>query len=175
MTQLSASSPSGVDPSRLVVGVADLAITKDANAEIITHALGSCIGITVFDPNTHVGGMLHFMLPSSRNNEARAEEAPYMFADTGIPTLFRMAYDLGAKKEDLIVCAAGGAEVIADAGHFKVGSRNRTMMRKLFWKNNVLLAADETGGTDCRTMILNLADGRVDLRSKGQRRTLWPV
>ncbi len=159
----------------LVVGVADMAVFREPGAKIVTHALGSCIGVTVFDPTTNVGGMLHFMLPDSKINANKANGNPAMFADTGVPTLFRSAYELGATKENLIVCAAGGAEVLADGGHFKIGSRNRTVLRKIFWKNNILLSADDTGGNSSRTLTLSLADGTVTVKAKGKEEVLWSI
>ncbi|HYD00032.1 MAG TPA: chemotaxis protein CheD [Phycisphaerales bacterium] len=164
-----------VTPGRITVGIADAALTADPEATLITYALGSCIGVTIFDPVARVGGMLHFMLPQSTLNPTKAVKAPCMFADSGVPLLFTRAYELGAKKERLIVCAAGGAEILADEGHFKIGSRNRTMLRKLFWKNSVLLAAEDTGGTHSRTMTLRMSDGGVTVKNKNEERTLWPA
>jgi chemotaxis protein CheD len=162
-------------PGRVVVGIADLAMTADPRAMLVTYALGSCIGVTVFDPVARVGGMLHFMLPQSSLSPAKALKSPCMFADAGVPLLFKKAYELGAKKERMVVCAAGGAEILADEGHFKIGSRNRTMLRKLFWKNSVLLASEDTGGTHSRTMTLRLEDGLVTVKHKNEERALWPA
>lgn len=164
-----------IDHGRAVVGIADIVMTSDPGALIVTYALGSCIGVTIFDPVARVGGMLHFMLPQGSLSPEKAKKSPGMFADTGVPLLFTRAYDLGAKKERLLVCAAGGAEILADEGHFKIGSRNRTMLRKLFWKNNVLLAAEDTGGCVSRTLTLRMADGAVIVKSKAEERTIWPV
>ncbi|MCA9272156.1 MAG: chemotaxis protein CheD [Phycisphaerales bacterium] len=175
MTSMTGQVSSGTSPKAHVVGVADYAVLRGPTNEIITHALGSCIGVTIFDPTTHVGGMLHFMLPDSKINNDKASDSPAMFADTGIPLLFKHAYELGAKKENLIVCAAGGAEVLSDGGHFKIGSRNRTVLRKIFWKNNVLLSADDTGGNNSRTLHLSLADGTVTVRNRGKGEVLWPI
>lgn len=166
---------SATSPKQLVVGVADYKVTKDPEAVLVTHALGSCIGVTVYDPQAKVGGMLHFMLSSSKNAKAKAELKPAMFADTGVPMLFKDAYKLGAKKENLVVTAAGGAEILGDCECFKIGARNRTILRKLFWKNEILIAAEDTGGTKSRTMQLNLSDGFVELRSQGERYPLWPT
>ena len=160
---------------KIVVGVADIALCDDPAASLVTYALGSCLGVSIYDPVARVGGLLHFMLPESKVNPEKAVQSPAMFADTGVPLLFKGAYELGAKKGRLIVIAVGGAEVLADDGHFKVGSRNRTMLRKLFWKNNILLSADDTGGSISRTMILKMSDGEVIVRSKGKERTLWPT
>ena len=160
---------------KIVVGVADIAVTGDPCTTLVTYALGSCIGVCIYDPVAHVGGLLHVMLPESKVNAEKAVQSPAMFADTGVPLLLNGAYELGAKKHRLIVIAAGGAEVLADDGHFKIGSRNRTILRKLFWKNNILLSADDTGGSISRTMILKMSDGEVTVRSKGKERTLWPT
>ena len=163
----------GGEAPRITVGVADLQITRNPDATLVTHALGSCIGVTVYDPVARVGGMLHFMLPSGRTNPEKAQKNPAMFGDTGVPLLFRACYELGAVKERLVVCAAGGAEVMNDNGQFKIGSRNRTVLRQLFWKNNILLAADETGGNISRTMLLSMADGSVKIRHRGEEKPLW--
>ncbi len=159
---------------RYVIGVADLAVSDNPDALLITHALGSCIGVTVYDPVAKVSGLLHFMLPNSKTNAEKAKLNPAMFGDTGIPLLFRSVYELGAQKDRMIVCAAGGAEVIDDNGHFKVGSRNRTLLRKIFWKNDVLLTADDTGGNISRTLSLSTRDGKITVRNKGKERVIWP-
>ncbi len=166
---------SSTDAAKTVIGVADMAISSDPNATLITYALGSCIGVTVYDPQVHVGGMLHFMLPSAKLSQEKAENNPAMFGDTGIPLLFKKCYELGAQKERMIVCAAGGAEVMSDNGQFKIGSRNRTLIRKIFWKNNILISADDTGSTISRTMALSMADGSVTIRNKATERMIWPL
>ena len=175
MASLLNNASSATNTDRITVGVADLQVSNVAAASIITHALGSCIGVTVYDPVARVGGMLHFMLPSGRGNAEKAKANPAMFGDTGVPLLFRSCYELGASKERLIVCAAGGAEIMNDSGQFKIGSRNRTILRQLFWKNNILLAADETGGSISRTLQIDLADGRVAFKHKGQEKVFWSV
>ncbi|MCE2882839.1 MAG: chemotaxis protein CheD [Planctomycetaceae bacterium] len=162
------------DADRVVVGVADLAVSRDATKSIITYALGSCIGVTVYDPVAKVGGMLHFMLPESSVSKEKAAANPAMFGDLGIPLLFEKVIAAGAKRERLVVCAAGGAEVLADDGHFRIGNRNRTILRKIFWKLNLLLAADDTGGQHSRTLTLRLADGSISIRAQGKETPLWP-
>lgn len=174
MTSIAHTKKAGPD-GKIVVGVADFAVTSGTEGSLITYALGSCIGVTIYDPVANVGGLLHFMLPSSKTNPEKAAANPAMFGDTGIPAMFKAAYDLGAEKSRLIVCAAGGAEIMENENHFKVGTRNRTLLRKIFWKNNILLSADETGGTTSRTIDLQLADGRIAVRSKGEERVLWPL
>lgn len=171
---LRTETPRAGEGDKVVVGVADLQVSRDPSKSIITYALGSCIGVTVYDPVAKVGGMLHFMLPESSVSKEKAAANPAMFGDLGIPLLFEKVIAAGAKRERLVVCAAGGAEVLADDGHFRIGNRNRTILRKIFWKLNLLLAADDTGGQHSRTLTLRLADGSISIRAQGKETPLWP-
>ncbi len=158
---------------RIVVGVADMAITSDPSKHMVTYALGSCIAVMLYDPVAKIGGMLHFMLPEAKTCPQKAAVNPAMFADTGISLLFNNAYKLGADRGRLIVCAAGGAEILAEDRHFCLGARNRTMLRKILWQHNLLLTADDTGGTLSRTVTLSLNDGLMTTRSQGKESVLW--
>jgi chemotaxis protein CheD len=141
---------------------------------LITYALGSCVGVTVYDEVAGVGGLLHLMLPQSALSPERATEHPYMFADTGLPLLFHEAYRRGAKKERLIVTAAGGASVaLGGSNEQGVGQRNIAMLRKLLWKNGVLLRRHELGGNDPRTLALDVTTGDVVLSTGGETQLLY--
>ena len=64
------------NPGRLIVAVADMKVGTGPEGTITTHGLGSCIGLTVYDPVNHVGGMLHYMLAQARDkDEAAAKPA----------------------------------------------------------------------------------------------------
>jgi chemotaxis protein CheD len=158
----------------LTVGVADLKISKERGDTIVTHALGSCLGITIYDPVAAVGGMLHAMLPDSSIDPKKGLECPFMFVDTGLPRLFKDCYKLGADKTRLIVKVAGGATSKANLedDYFQIGKRNFVQLRKMLWKNNVLLKSYDVGGTDSRTMSLELGTGDVLLKVNGAVRKL---
>ena len=81
-----------------IVGVADMKVSNRTDDTIVTYSLGSCIGLAIYDPQTAVGGMLHYMLPNSAIDVVKAKSNPFMFADTGIPALFKKIYELGAEK-----------------------------------------------------------------------------
>jgi chemotaxis protein CheD len=150
----------------LAVDIADFAVTDDPRVTIVTHSLGSCIGVTIWDPQVRVGGMIHYMLPESSLSPDKAKANPAMFADTGIPELFRAAYELGAAKNRLIIKVAGGSQLLDDNGTFNIGKRNYTMLRKLFWKNGVLIDAEDVGGSKSRTLRLAVHDGCVTLKTR---------
>jgi chemotaxis protein CheD len=73
-------------------------VARASGDEIVTYALGSCLGITVYDPVARVAGMLHVMLPLSTIAPDKAVVNPYMFVDTGVPKLFFETYKAGAAK-----------------------------------------------------------------------------
>ncbi len=152
----------------LIVGISDCVVSGDPEAALVTYALGSCIAVIVHDRLARVGGLLHFMLPESGIDPAKARECPSMFADTGIPLLFREAYERGAEKRRMTVSLAGGAQVMDDSGVFNIGKRNYLATRKILWKAGVLVHAEAIGGTQFRTVRLDVGTGAVWLRSAGE-------
>jgi len=157
-----------------VVGVADFIVSREAGEHLVTYALGSCLGVAVHDAVAGVGGLLHVMLPQSSIDPERATNQPGAFVDTGVPTLFRECYKLGAKKERMAVFVAGGASSGPDdQDHFQIGKRNLVALRRLLWKNGVLVRAEDVGGVQTsRTMRLDVGTGEVTLRHNGGMRRL---
>jgi chemotaxis protein CheD len=153
----------------IVVDIADMKIAtgNDNGDEITTYALGSCIGVAIYDPVTRIGGMLHYMLPEASLNIEKARENPYMFADTGIPMLFRNAYQQGAVRSRLLIKLAGGANVMDSSNFFNIGKRNYLAARKLLFKNNLLITSEMVGGVSGKTMKMRLSDGRVEIKLPG--------
>ena len=150
-----------------VVGVADMVTSNDSSAEIVTYSLGSCLGITVYDPVKKVGGLLHIMLPESRIDAAKAASTPYMFVDTGVPRLFHAVYNLGADRSRLIVKVAGGAQLLDQQGIFNIGTRNFTALVMLLGQNGIRLHAADTGGLCSRTVRLDLTNGNYSIKTPG--------
>jgi chemotaxis protein CheD len=155
--------------SPLIVGVGDCLVSSDPESVLVTYALGSCIAVMIHDPVARVGGLLHFMLPESGMDRAKAQRNPFMFADSGIPLLFRSAYELGAEKRRLVVTAAGGARMLDQQEVFNIGKRNYLAMRKIFWKAGVMIHGEAVGGLASRTVRLEIASGRVLLRGAEQQ------
>ncbi|RKY55352.1 MAG: chemotaxis protein CheD [Candidatus Neomarinimicrobiota bacterium] len=156
-----------------IVGVADMKISDQPEDELVTHALGSCLGIAAYDPVAVVAGLLHVMLPLSTINPEKAKQNPCMFVDTGVPHFFRQLYKAGAIKKRIVVKVAGGANVQNNGNdRFAIGKRNYIVLKKLFWRNGVLIEAEDVGGSVARTMHLQVATGKVLIASNGQTREL---
>ncbi len=145
-----------------IVGIAEMKLSSEAGDLIITHALGSCLGIAIHDEVAGVGGVLHVMMPVSSINPEKAEKNPFMFVDTGVPAFFREVYAAGADKARLVVKVAGGANVQdSSSDRFAIGKRNIVTLKKLFWKNGILIDAQDVGGSKARTMYLEIGSGRT--------------
>jgi chemotaxis protein CheD len=144
---------------KLVVGIGDFAVSSNPLDVIITHALGSCIAVCIWDPSTRATGLLHFLLPESKVNKERAGTQPATFADTGIPLLFQTAYALGLDKKRCRVRLVGGAETRGgERDSFNIGKRNLQAAR-----NGVMVHSEATGGTAPRTVTIAIDDGRLQV------------
>ena len=138
-------------------------VSGNPNETIITYALGSCLGIAIYDPVIRVGGLLHVMLPISKADPEKAKLKPEMYVDTGFSKLLTTFYDFGAVKSNMKIYVAGGASMKQNGSddYFKIGSRNFTVLRKLLWKNGFIIDYQDVGGNMARTMSMRISDGVV--------------
>ena len=150
------------------VGMADLNICKAPDV-ITTLGLGSCIGLTLYDPVTKIGGMVHYMLPDStqvRNNQNIAK-----FADTGIDALLKKVIAAGASKPRLVAKIAGGAKMfetsgVSAIGH--IGARNAEAAKKILKEKGIRLIAEDTGLNYGRTVELHCETGDFYIKAVGK-------
>lgn len=153
---------------RLVVGIADLAVSNNPAVTLTTYSLGSCLGVAIYDPVVRAGGLVHIMLPDSNIDPVKAAQQPGMFVDTGVAAVFRAAYQLGADKMRMRIAVAGGSQIMDSSGYFNIGKRNQEALASLFEKHGLTVAAEQTGGLVNRTMYLHLGTGEVRLKVSGQ-------
>jgi chemotaxis protein CheD len=152
-----------------IVGVADMKVSKRPGESIVTYSLGSCIGLVLYDPVVRVGGMLHYMLPESSIDKEKAAARPYMFADSGIPRLFKATYKLGAVKQRMKIYVAGGAEILDQKGFFNIGKRNYMALKKMFFKNHVMINKQDVGGNVNRTVRIEISTGDIYVKTSGSK------
>ncbi|MBO6179676.1 MAG: chemotaxis protein CheD [Selenomonadaceae bacterium] len=158
-------------PELIRVGMADYKVGKSP-ATLISYGLGSCIGVSLYDPQLKVGGLLHIMLPDS--TQARASDNPAKFADTGLPLMLADVLKLGAVKTRLVAKLAGGAQMFAFQNAtdvMRVGSRNAEAVKKILQANGIKIIAEDTGGTYGRTVSIDLTNGSYKVKTidKGEK------
>jgi chemotaxis protein CheD len=156
----------------LIVDIADMKASDNPEAALITYSLGSCLGVSIYDPEVRVGGLAHFMLPLSTLDSEKAKTRPFMYVDIGMVLFLEQMFRMGARKERCIVKVAGGSQLLDTNDIFRIGQRNHTVLRKILWKNGMLLKGEDVGGALSRTMRLELSDGRVTIKAHGETREL---
>ncbi|MBD3275077.1 MAG: chemotaxis protein CheD [Candidatus Marinimicrobia bacterium] len=146
----------------VVIDIADMKVSNNPEDILVTYALGSCIGVALYDPVVKVGGLVHVMLPESNlENGTGGVKNPYKYIDTGVPRLYKKMYEMGAQKKRIENAVIGGSQIMDDSGFFNIGKRNYAALRKLFWKNNVLINRQHVGGRINRTVKMEVATGRI--------------
>jgi chemotaxis protein CheD len=149
---------------RVVIGVGDLAVSNSTQDVLSTYALGSCIGVIAYDPAQKTGGILHYMLPDSTISPEKANKQPAMFADTGLPLLFRSLAGLKAERGRVRLLLAGGASVIAGSDPFKIGERNTAKATEFLRAHGLNVSHADTGGSVNRTVHLEINTGVVTIK-----------
>lgn len=150
------------------VGMADLKVAK-APDTLTTLGLGSCIGLTLYDPVMKIGGMVHYMLPDStkiKNNSNIAK-----FGDTGIRELLRQMLASGASQRRLVAKIAGGAQMFAISGNSAVGNvgeRNAEEAVLMLRELGIPLIARDTGLNYGRTVELDCETGQFLIKAVGK-------
>ncbi len=150
------------------VGMADLNVCK-APGGLTTLGLGSCVGVTLYDPQTKVGGMVHVMLPDS--SRFKQTENPAKYADTGIDLLIIKMKELGADKKRLVAKIAGGAQMFAfksDNEMLRIGDRNVEATKQVLKKHKIQIVAEDTGLNYGRTIEFYTSTGDLVIKSVGK-------
>ncbi len=152
---------------QISVGIADMKIARQEGI-LITYALGSCIGISFYDPMIKLGALLHIMLPE---NNVSGNVNILKFADTGIRETLRKLYAFGGQKQRMVCKIAGGAkmfEMSGAGGLGNIGERNAQMVKKVLMSEGLRLCGEDTGANYARTMLIDVATGQVKVRTMGK-------
>ena len=144
-------------------------ISGDSPDLLITYALGSCLGITVYDLRLKRAGLLHVMMPDSSIDHNKAAGNPFLYVDSGMRAMMEDFYRHGSRKNDLIIKVAGGSssKVNEEEDFFQIGRRNFVSLRKYMWDEGLMLKAHDVGGYGSRTVTMEVETGKMLIKSKG--------
>lgn len=154
-------------PENIKVGMADSKVSRNP-AVLVTIGLGSCVGIALYDPKVHVGGLAHIMLPSSRHSEKKGFN-PAKYADTAIELTIKKMIELNASKKRITAKIVGGAHMfscIKEGSEFlKIGDNNVDAVKEILSQEGIKLLAEDTGKNYGRTVELHTDDGKVVIKT----------
>ena len=154
-----------MNENKLIVGIADMKMAQKGQ-RLITYALGSCIGICLYDPQIKLAAMVHIMLPI--NMEAGRKNT-FKYADTGIRETLNQMVAKGAVKGRITAKIAGGARMFEVNGGTlgSIGQRNSESVHQVLRRENIRLLWEDVGGKVARTMEFDSATGNGIIRSYG--------
>jgi chemotaxis protein CheD len=155
---------------KIAVGISDYKASRSPDT-LVTYALGSCVGISLYDPFTRVGGLSHIMLPSSSLRSDGICDNRMKYADTAIGDMVGHMERLGAGRRNITAKIAGGANMFGTVeGSFidTIGDRNVEAVRDELVRLGIPILAEDVGANYGRTVHFNLEDGRVVIQSIGK-------
>lgn len=148
---------------KIVVGIAE-GKTAERGQSLVSYALGSCVGVCLYDRSTKKAGMVHIILPGGSYSVERSN--PYKFADEGVRRLIRDMEQSGASRRALIAKIAGGAKMFETRGaQWEIGSTNVEAVRKILAKEHIPVIAEDTGRNYGRTIQFYADDGKLEIRT----------
>jgi chemotaxis protein CheD len=160
----------GRSPDELVVGIGGMSVTTQKSSTLIARALGSCIGLALIDVGAGVAGLCHVHLPAAPTGSVAEGEPPARYADVAVEALLEAVCAQGGSKRAVEAVIAGGATMFAGAGtrpaHEQVGPRNERRVREELARLGIRLAGAATGGSEGRTIIVDVATGDVTVLSR---------
>lgn len=154
------------------VSIADYKISKAPN-RMITLGLGSCVGISIYDRFSDFGGLAHIMLPDSSHFQRNIKIGK--FADLAITNMLEDLIAKGIKKRGLVAKIAGGASMFRFSDEkltMDIGARNIIAVRNTLQQLGIPIIAEDVGGNSGRTMILDLENKTVHIKTVGKEITL---
>lgn len=153
--------------NKITIGIADMKMAQKEGT-LITYALGSCIGICLYDPVIKLGALIHIMLPL---NMETGRKNTMKYADTGIRETLREMEAKGASRARITAKIAGGAKMFEVSGGGSlgnIGQRNIDSVRLCLKKENIRLLKEDVGGSVARTLSFDVATGNGSIRSYGR-------
>ena len=150
---------------QITVNIADMKVSNDPSEFLVTYSLGSCCSLAVYDPVVKVSGLIHIMLPDSTIEKNLDNINPHKFVDLGVPALYKEMFKHGCKRQNIITKVMGGSNVMDKNKFFNIGERNFTAIRKMLWRNNMIIHKEDVGGSKSRTVKIYTATGKVIISS----------
>jgi len=134
------ATESGVIENRSIIVGEVFASSKPAE---VATVLGSCIAVCLFDAESRVGGMNHFMLPA---DEGKSDN-PGRYGGPSIQLLIDRVIQKGAERQRLHAKIFGGAHVLATSPAAEIGALNVRFARDYLAEQNIPILAERVGGT----------------------------
>lgn len=147
----------------VVIGIAQAGVLRETG-HLVSYALGSCVGICLYDRGRCVAGMVHVMLPGEE--AAIDRKNPFKFADSGCRELVRLMVERGAERRHITAKIAGGACMFqGERSLGAIGERNVQAVRETLRQLHIPILGADTGKDHGRTIDLDAATGILTVKT----------
>jgi len=151
------------------VNTGEIAVSKEGII-LRSMAIGSCVVIAGYDWEERVGAIAHIMLPG-RAPEKAPEKTKY--AADAIDELVNRMAQTGSQQCNIEVCLVGGGNVLKKEDD-TICEQNIMSVIQLLQKENIPLRASSLGGTERRTVSLDVEKGKIFCsKAEGKEELLW--
>jgi chemotaxis protein CheD len=140
------------------VGPGEHHVTSEPN-ETISTVLGSCIAACIRDPVAGVGGLNHFMLPTSIDGVWGKASASLRYGNFAMERLINDILARGGMRSRFEIKLFGGARLGSD--HGRIGERNARYVEAYLNAEGMAPVVRQMGGTRARRIVYHPIDGRA--------------
>lgn len=157
----------------ITVDISDMKIASSPNV-LATYALGSCVGICIYDPIMKIGALGHIMLPTCPNSKRDDSNNTNRFADTCIPSMLKELLKRNCYKVNLVATIIGGAtmfknrEVSTNTNLSNIGNNNVFAVKRSLEFYGIPIIEEHTGEDYARTVYFNTEDGSISIKNSNR-------
>lgn len=144
-----------LNPRRVNIIQGEWKVLNDPNA-VLTTILGSCVAACLRDPVAGIGGMNHFLLPGTGNNNGGDATR---FGVHLMELLINGLLKQGARRDRLEAKIFGGAKTIAAFSN--VGEQNALFATQFLKDEQIPIVGASTGGDHGRKLEFWPVSGRA--------------
>lgn len=110
---------------------------------VLVTVLGSCVAACIRDRVTGIGGMNHFMLPDSRQDEDNPLSVSARYGTYAMEMMINQLIKLGAQRTNFEAKVFGGGKVLRGFTVGNVGERNAGFVLEYLQTENIQVTAQD--------------------------------
>lgn len=132
--------------------------------EMLVTTLGSCIAACIWDTRQAVGGMNHFMLPSSTQGAWAGVSASARYGNFAMEKLVNEVLKKGGSRQHMRAHIFGGGQMFGCSKLLTVGQNNIAFARTYLQTEGIPLDKADVGGTSPRKVYFFAETGKTMVR-----------
>ena len=146
----------------IIVGMGQIATGHGVTR--LRAVLGSCVGLTFYDPQHQVGALGHVVLPAAAIHD---RGLPGKFADRAVPEMLRVVEAMGACRENVEAKVTGGASMFGTPRPTPIGVANVNAVVAALQTHGIAVAAADINGNCGRRIVLDCHNGELSVETAG--------